>query len=220
MADCVLLVADGTMQWVVRGLLERRDFYDLFGVARFRFDILVDREGNDPGVFARGAELLKPYSFTHGYALVVLDARWEGAPKPGKIRQKLRRKLAQTWREGAFEVVVLDPELEAWFWQDDASVARVIGRRPPLRDWMEGAGWWPAESAKPSKPKDALAWALRQTGVRWSSALHGEVARIAPLEGCQDASFRLFVETLATWFPGEGTGAAGDLERPRPGTPS
>jgi len=206
---CVFLVADGTMEQVVRGLLGRPDFSETFGIGAFDFELLVEREGNDPGVFRRGAEFLKPYSFTHQNALLMLDAAWEGAPKPRAIREKLRRRMEAVWPAERFEVVVLDPELEVWIWQDDPSVERVVGFNrehgvQSLRSRLEANGWWPARQTKPPDPKGALQWALRQTKIHFSSALHREVARHAPFHRCKDPAFKLLAQTLRRWYPIEG----------------
>ncbi len=209
LGDCVFLVADGTMEHVLRGLLRRPDFLETFSIGDFKPTILVEREGNDPGVFRRGADLLKPYSFTHRQAVLMLDAAWEGAPKPRVIRDKLRRRMETTWPAESFEVVVLVPELEVWIWQDDPSIERVVGFNrergvQSLRSWLEANGWWPARQTKPPDPKGALKWALRHTKVHFSSALHLDVARHAPFHRCQDPAFRLLVQTLQRWYPQQG----------------
>lgn len=155
--------------------------------------------------------MLRPYCYTHERAIVMLDAAWDGAKPANQIYRILRRKMEISWPAERLEVIVFDPELEAWFWQEHPVVERVLGYPPKrtkqepltMRAWLERAGHWPSKRSKPPDPKAALRWALKQTRVHFSSALHGEVSRRAPFHECQDPAFRAFVATLQRWFPAE-----------------
>ena len=158
---CVILVADSNMAATFRGYFKRDRWHLSLGCSPFEIntdvgaDLLVDEGGNDPGVYTKGHELLRPYQNSHHRALVVLDCEWEGSPGKQAIVDHITGNLiASGWLADAIKVIAIDPELENWLWQDKPHVATVLGYRGErnLRQHLADAGWWPVDAVKPPRP--------------------------------------------------------------------
>src|SRR4051794_14518702 len=169
---CVILVADSNMAAVFRGYLSRDQVHLSLTCSPFEFntdvgkDLLVDEGGNDPGVFTRAHELLRPYHHSHERAIVALDCEWNGSPGKQAIVDGITQNLvASGWYEDMVKVIAIEPELENWLWQDNPLVAEALRYRgnPVLRDLLQHEGFWPAGQSKPTRPKEAAEWVLRQT---------------------------------------------------------
>lgn len=203
MRDCVFLVADSTIDAVVRGFLKRDGFHQSLGCAAFDFDpvhdLVVDPQ-RDPGVYTRGHELLRTFVTSHRRAVVILDAAWEGSPGAAAIRNKINADLAAHWSD--YLVVVLDPEIEAWIWQDNAHVCEALGAASyaALRDSLEAKGFWSPGETKPHMPKEAVEFALRLARKPRSAALYGQIASKVSTRNCEDQAFGLLKDQLTTWF--------------------
>lgn len=209
---CVILVADSNMAAAFRGYLTRDQWHRSLGCAPFAFDadigrdLLVDEGGNDPGVYTRAHELLRPYQHSHQRALVALDCEWDGSPGRSTIVEEITANLvASGWRENAIKVIAIEPELENWLWQDNPLVATAFRYRgqPALRVLLEQQGLWPAGHVKPPRPKETAEWLLRQTRRPRSSAIYEELASRISVKGCSDAAFLELYATLQAWFPPE-----------------
>jgi hypothetical protein len=114
------------------GFLTRNGFHHSLGCGAFLFDsrsdIVVASGDNDPGLYVRGHELLRPFLSSHRYAVLVLDALWDGSPGAINIKKHLtERVLATGWKDDCFQVIVIEPELENWIWQKNEHVARELG---------------------------------------------------------------------------------------------
>jgi phenylpyruvate tautomerase PptA (4-oxalocrotonate tautomerase family) len=210
---CVILVADNNMAATFRGYFARDQWHRSLGCAPFDFnpdlgkDLLVDEGGNDPGVYNRSHELLRPYLKSHQHALVALDCEWEGSPGQKTIIEHITDQLvASGWKKDAVKVIAIEPELENWLWQNNPLVAEALRYRsqPDLRSLLEQQGFWPADVAKPPRPKETAEWVLRQTRRPRSSAIYEELAGRISVKGCTDTAFLELNDTLRAWFPAEG----------------
>ena len=139
---CVILVADSNMAAAFRGFFQREGWHLSLGCAPFEIntqvgaDLIVDEGGNDPGVYTKGHELLRPYQSSHQHAIVVLECEWDGSPGKAAIEAHITEQLvASGWADGAVKVIAIDPELENWLWQDKPQVAQALRYKgqPPLR---------------------------------------------------------------------------------------
>lgn len=209
---CVILVADSNMAAAFRGYLTRAQWNLSIGCNPFEFnpdaggDLLVDEGGNDPGVYTRAHELLRPYLNSHERALIALDCEWEGSPGKETIVQNITANLvANGWSEDSVKVIAIEPELENWLWQDNPNVARALRYRsqPTLRRLLEQNGFWPAGLAKPPRPKETAEWVLRTTRQPRSSSIYEELAGCVSIGGCTDTAFLELREALISWFPPE-----------------
>lgn len=207
---CAMLVADSNMAAAFSGYFNRERWHLSLGCAPFDFnpeiggDLIVDEGGNDPGVYNKGHELLRPYQRSHRRALVVLDCEWGGSPGKAAIEQHITVNLINSgWQEDAVKVIAIEPELEIWLWQDKPQVAKALRYRgaEPLRQWLERSGWWPPGVAKPPRPKEAAEWVLKQTRQPRSCAIYEDLARGISSKGCTDTAFADLHRTLCTWFP-------------------
>ena len=209
---CVILVADSNMAATFRGFFKRDGWHLSLACAAFDIDadvggdLIVDEGGNDPGVYTKGHELLRPFQRSHQRALVVLDCEWEGSRGKAAIVQHITARLVESgWSADAVKVIAIEPELENWLWQDKPLVADVLRYRGviPLRQYLADHGWWPQGAAKPPRPKEAAEWVLRHTRQPRSSAIYQKLAEHISVRGCTDTSFIEMHTTLRAWFPTE-----------------
>lgn len=209
---CVILVADSNMAATFRGYFKRGGWHLSLGCAPFDIntdvgaDLLVDEGGNDPGVYTKGHELLRPYQSSHHRALVVLDCEWDGSPGKAAIIEHITARLtASGWAADAVRVIAIEPELENWLWQNKPQVADALRYKgdKPLRQYLTDNDWWPLGVAKPPRPKEAAEWVLKQSGQPRSSAIYQKLAEHISIKGCTDAAFAEMHAALLAWFPAE-----------------
>jgi hypothetical protein len=159
----------------------------------------------DPGCFRESPALLSGYVQAASAALVLFDFEGCGSGErdASAVEADLRQRLSNAgWGDRA-EVIVLDPELEAWVWSESPHVARILGWQQgaaPLRAHLESEGTWPQGLSKPPRPKEALEAVLRRTRVRRSPAIYGELARTVSLDRCSDPAFQRLRSFLRSRF--------------------
>lgn len=199
--DLVVLVADVQQEKTLKTLLQERQHS--LGIRTITFDIHV-HPLRDPAVFKEGDSFLVPFAASYDYALVVLDAAWDGAPAggPSHLQTDLRRRMAaRGWDENRCQVIVIEPELEAWVWTQSSVVPTVLRTTwPDIRALAAQLRCWDQDNPKPNRPKELLEVLLRQQRRARSSALFIELARQVTLDGCQDTAFVLLRKTLREWF--------------------
>ena len=167
---------------------------------------MVASGDNDPGLYTRGHELLRPYQATHCHAVVVLDAEWDGSPGKETITNHLNEQIATTgWKTDRFVVVVIDPELENWIWQQNDHVARGLGfdDSNQLMADPDLQAMWPRGKAKPSSPKEIFESLLQKRRIPRSSSIYKQTTSQVSVKHCQDSAFQQLVDALQTWFPQE-----------------
>lgn len=200
--DIVFLLADSGMEQVITGFLGRRRFHQSLGCREFSFNPRLDlivSPTKDSGMprYARG--LLKSYERTHQRAVVVVDADWVGSPGATALRERLEQSLSEGWKD--FAVIVIEPELEAWIMSDNSHLAAIFNCPGNYRDLLAEAGWWPADRAKPPRPKEALEYLKRRHRARAGNAEFGKLAAAMSVRSCQDPAFIQLRDQLSTWFP-------------------
>jgi hypothetical protein len=209
MRDCFFLLADKNMEAAFAGFLTRDGFHLSLGIRRFAFDRMQDiivESGSDPGVFCRAHDLLRLYRHTHRFAVVVLDNAWDGSPGVEAIQSTVKANIVNSgWHADRVEVIVIDPELEAWIWQDSPHLATALRftQHVSLRQWLETQGLWDAGAAKPSEPKTAVEIALRASRLPRSSAIYRQIISRISVQACTDPAFLRLRDALRRWFPGE-----------------
>jgi hypothetical protein len=197
--DLVCLVPDKNIQAALDALLSKRK--PALGLASFTFEIHVHPR-RDPGCFHNGPDFLgQLLEEPTQKGLLVFDQAWQGNPcnTAEQTEEAIRKRLS-----GLFaDVVVLEPELEAWVWSPSRHVDYVLGWQeayPPLRQWLEKNDLWPGDSAKPSDPKAAMEAALFEKQIPRSSSLYRQIAERVSLKRCQDDSFNRLCTVLQRWF--------------------
>jgi hypothetical protein len=210
MRDCFFLVADNNMRFAFEGFLTRENFHCSLECSPFNFDsaedILVASGDNDPGLYIRGHEILRPAKNTHKHAIVVLDAKWEGTPGRQVITEQLSSRIASTgWGREDFQVIVIDPELENWIWQRNVNLAHFLrfDSLAKLLNDPDVQRYWSKEKPKPECPKKVLETLLKKQNMRRSSALYRQISSKVSVKDCQDSAFHLLRDTLRRWFPAD-----------------
>lgn len=207
MRDCIFLLADKNMEAAFVGFLTREQFHHSLGIQHFDFDpaqdIIVDESGNDPGIYNRAHELIRPYQKSHLHAVIVLDNAWSGSPGVEKIRKHISNNMLQSgWEDGYFVVIVIDPELEVWILQDNANVETALRFKQDisLRQWLEKRGLWDVASPKPADPKKAVEAILKASKTPRSSAIYKQITNTISVKRCLDPAFQLLCQTMQQWF--------------------
>ncbi len=194
------LVADKNIEAALRGLFEKRA--PSLGIRQFRFEIFVHPE-RDPGCYKRGLELLERLIGSARHGLLVFDQAWEGNPHSNRVETENELRSGSGQMAGRVEVLVIEPEIEAWVWSTSPHVERVLrwSDDPSVRRWLTQQGLWVKGAAKPGDPKEAMEQVLRRTGTPRSSALYRELAGRVSLASCTDPAFARLKEILGQWFP-------------------
>jgi len=202
--DLIVLVADLDCRLAVQALLGR---HAALGIRQVSY-VVEKHPERDSGCFRTCHDLLRERQRQFHYALVMFDR--EGCGREGlttaELEQDVVLRLEQSgWRDRC-EVVVLDPELEAWVWSPSPHVDRELGwhdHSPDLRAWLLAEGRLDDRDSKPARPKEALQAALREVRVPWSSDIHARLAQKVGVGRCIDPAFLKFKQTLHKWFSGD-----------------
>ncbi|MCV2459430.1 hypothetical protein OEB94_09170 [Streptomyces sp. ICN988] len=209
--ELVFLVADKGMEAMIGAFLGRLDFPRRLGCAPFDFNPKTDivrAGGHDPGLVKREAgKILNLRRREYRRAIVVVDHAYDNAPDPETIHRLISAQLDGVW--DCFDVIVIDPELENWFWIDYPDLLKRVllwtpkgGDRTP-RQVLEEAGLWEPGAAKPGDPKRAVEYLYEEgyTGDQ-NNGIFKRLARDLPsVRRCTDPSFQRLMARLAEWFP-------------------
>jgi hypothetical protein len=199
MKDLVVLVADKNMEAAVKTLIEKR--HKSLGIRQVQADVFVHPE-HDAGVFLKAHIFLKAHCNEYRYALVMFDHEGCGQQnKPAQqVEQAVKQRLEQSGWQGRCEVIVLEPELEAWVWSSSHHVPKVLGLTPEqLQQILQR--FPKTHLGKPQRPKEAMEECLRQAKIPRSSSIYAELAETVGLKNCVEPSFVKFRRTLQKWFP-------------------
>ncbi len=200
MKDLVVLVADGHQQAVVETLLKER--HQALQIRKMQeFEIFAHPQ-RDPGVYRDGGAFLSPFAQQYKYALVMLDAEWEGGPGATKIKEKIENDLNSHGWQNSSGIIVIEPELEIWVWSSSPEVEKILGQTmAEIRSLGEKRNWWTKGSPKPHRPKELMEAVLRQGRKKPSAAIFKRLAAQVSLRRCQDTSFQELKQKLQAWFP-------------------
>jgi hypothetical protein len=210
MRDCIFLLADKNMQASIKGFFSKDRWRRALGCGSFDFeprqDIHVAAGDNDPGLYTRAHELLRPFIHTHRFAVIVLDAAWEGSPGAPAIQDHISEQLESNgWAIDRFLVVVIEPELENWIWQASPHVAANLGF-DSIEDMRADAAVranWPDGRYKPASPKETMEAVLRKKRIPRSSSIYQQITSKVSVKQCKDAAFQELTARLRVWFPPE-----------------
>lgn len=201
--DLVCVVPDKNIESAIRTLLDVRR--PALGLSAFVFDVLVHPR-RDPGCYHEGPAFLRGLlGDGTTKCLLVLDHAWEGNPHASAVdaEHAIRARIEACGIGGRADVVVIEPEVEAWVFSGSPHVDTVLGwagAKPDLRTWLSDRGLWPSSEVKPPDPKAAMEAALREKRIPRSSSLYRDLAMKVSLDGCRDGAFARFRAVLARWF--------------------
>ena len=210
MRPLLFLVADKNMEFALRGFFERDGWYHRVGCARFDFeaksDIVVASGQNDPGIYSAGDVLLRPFAKKYAHVVVMVDEQWEGSPGAQAIRERVDQHIKEAgWPQDAGLSLVLVPEVDVWLWSDSPHTPMALGWSSwqALRSALRTSGWLTADEAKPSRPKQAAEWALKNAPKPRprSSKLYARVTSSVSVARCKDNAVETLLQKLRTWFP-------------------
>lgn len=237
MRPLVILAADDQCRATLRGFFERHNHHLSLGCGAISVDgvafnpdsdIFV-HPNSDPGVWKDADKdmILSAARNLYEKALIILDAAFEGAPSSDKIVADIEAlvEMRAGWSRDRFEVIVIEPELEAWIWQRSVHVVEAFdfpGTHNQLWDLLANraialeqrskshrfvdvsdpaVAAWPTARSKPENPKGVVE-ALRahcQSGP--ASGIFNEITSRVSVNGCVDTSFHKMREALRRWFP-------------------
>jgi hypothetical protein len=200
--DLAVLVADADIEFVLKGLLPRGA---ALGIRTITLDVYRHLH-HDPGCLNESHDFLRTSLRSHLHALVVFDREGSGQEQLPRteLEERVERLLARNGWDDRAAAVVIDPELEQWVWSPAQELDRAlgwVGRTPDLRSWLGSRGLLARDEAKPARPKEALAAALRHVKRPLSPSIFQQLGRSLPLRGCTDPAFAKLVNTLQGWFP-------------------
>lgn len=200
--DLVILVADGTMEFAVRGIINRSQAIKIREVT----PVFYVHPEHDPGCALRGHSFLATFAKQFAHALIMLDHKGSGQEKSTRenLEAEIEERLSQSGWGNRATAVVIDPELEMWVWSDSPHVDSILGwegRKPALRLWLQQNRYLQANQVKPENPKETLELALKVVGKPRSSSLYKHLAQKVSFERCVDPSFVKLKTILQTWFP-------------------
>ena len=145
--ELVVVTADNQQKRTVATLLLER--WRALGIRQLAINADSDIYSlqNDPGVFHRAGGFLAVFARQYEYALVLIDAEWEGGPASAeKIEAKIQNDLNSNGRKGRSAVVVIDPELEIWVWSTSPHVPRLFGTDwETIKDLGHRKSYWQEE---------------------------------------------------------------------------
>ena len=130
MRPILFVFADSQCATTVRGVLddEKRRHHRL-GCAPFDFDPTLDvlqHPEHDPGLYDHGAMLLQVQMRKQPFerVVIILDEAWDSSPGKAKIEAKIYADVVAALKcdPGNVAVICIQPELEAWIWQDSPIV--------------------------------------------------------------------------------------------------
>ena len=199
--DLVVLTADPTTTDVTRILLTERCRSLGIRVPKTHFETHPLR---DNGVVNGADTFLQRHCRIYRYALVICDLHGCGMHRTREeVEAHLENRLTANGWDGRCAAVVIDPELEIWFWQRAPLVAEALGWTEGIDDlwkWMADQGYRPPGAAKPKEAKSCFREALRVKRTQRSRTIFTRVAAKVTLTGCTDPAFRKFTDALTAWF--------------------
>lgn len=211
--DCLFYVADRAMADVIDGFMARGQLEGRIGCRSFRFDFDEDvleaarlGMGHDGGVFKHCHRMLQEngYMETHERLVVMLDQQFGGERPADEIRGEILERLQSNgWSDDKADVVVINPELEVWVWQDNPHVTAILGYSGggSLRDALLNTKEWPEGQHKPTNPKDLFKAVCRRHGTPYNTSLYRDIVERVSVRHCTDPAFQQIAGTLQRWFP-------------------
>jgi hypothetical protein len=222
MSDIVFHLADKSMAEGLRAFFRRDNWHYALGCRRFdidpdsRDDIFQIGGCTDGGLWKNAHTNLATHFRTHQHAVIILDKDFDPYPAPQKIREDIRANMRQRgWTDDRFEVIVIEPMLEAWLWADAVSTAKGFGVSDfdELKNQLVAKNLWNPTDPKPKPTHMKAARDLaakighRSTGSPIFREVFTSLSSRA-LSACVEPSFVLLLHTLQTWFPHTPAGGA------------
>jgi hypothetical protein len=203
MMDLIVLAACKDMGETLKALLVRHEDLE---IPRIEAEVLVHPR-HDPAVLRSAHDFLRSYQRTASHALVAFDRHGCGRrDRREDLEKSVETRLAQNGWGGRSAAIVIDPELEMWFWSESPHVETALGwvrGRAHLEKWLVEEGYLIQGQQKPHRPKDAVLSAWRLSRTQRSSSNYGDLAERVDFQHCADPAFLKLRTVLKSWFPSE-----------------
>jgi hypothetical protein len=220
MRPLIIHMADNAMVEGLKGYFRRDLWHYALGCAPFALDPNSERDflkvpgANDQAVWKYAHVHLAPFRETHERAIIMLDEWFDPTPGAEVLQEEIEANmLGAGWARERFEVIVIQPMLEAWLWMESNHVAKAFGWKDynELRDRLVQENLWNPGEAKPHELKKAAARASKlgkvKSGRRTFANVFSAVSSRS-LDRCSEPGFHRFRDTLRAWFPTAQGGAA------------
>lgn len=211
MRPLLFFTADQNMAFALQGFFGRDHWHLAIPCAFFEFDprpndgdIKVAMGQNDSGLYTRAGELLRPFRPMFERVVILVDEEWSGSPGASMIQDRLKEHIELAgWSEENGLGLVLQPELDVWLWSGSPGTARAMrwDSVDELYAALRKVGYMQEDQTKPTRPKEAAEWALRQKRRPRSSIVYREVASAVSIGRCQDPALKQLRQKLCDWFP-------------------
>jgi len=218
----VIHMADNAMVEGLKGYFRRDPWHYALGCAPFALDPNSERDflkvpgANDQAVWKYAHVHLAPFQATHERAIIMLDEWFGDTPGAAVIESDIEKNmLAAGWDRERFEVIVIQPMLEAWLWMDSDHIAKAFGWKDygDLKKRLVEENLWNANEPKPHALKMATLRAsklgeIKKKSSRRTFANVFSAVSSRSLDRCSEPGFHRFRDTLRAWFPPTEGGAA------------
>lgn len=215
MKPLVLHLADGAMVEGLKSFFRRDDWQHAIGCGKIEIDPDSEQDffkvpgRNDQAVWKYAHTYLAPFREAYDHAVIVIDEKFDPSPGAPQIRADISANMiASGWAEDRFQVVVIEPMLEAWLWMESDHVAQAFGVKnyATLRSILVKEGLWDKGAPKPKRAdlKAACSRACTLGGNKSSRTTFGHIFGVVSskaLNHCAEPGFNLLRQTLRTWFP-------------------
>jgi hypothetical protein len=214
MRPIVFHLADGAMEEGFRAFFKRENWHYALGCDRFGIDALSLEDiyrvagRTDQALWKSAHEYLDPFRETYERAVIVIDEYFDPSPGAAQIRADVSENMRMSgWDEERFEVVVIEPMLEAWLWMESDHVAKAFGLEgdyTKLREVLIAEKLWEADQPKPSQLKAARDRAAALGKSKSGRAIFRNVFNAVSsraLNRCVEPGFVQLRRILQTWFP-------------------
>lgn len=204
MDDLFILTADKDAEHGIRSLLENRRTTLQIRAISFK---CVAHPRHDNGVRTRAHEFLRSFLNQYQRALVIFDLEGCGLEEKHSAEQieaNVENLLSVNGWHARSSAIVLEPELEAWLWDQRLNVRKVMSfmqAEETKQQLLTASSLTAQDQIKPTRPKEAFDFLLKTSRVNRSSSLYVDLAKEIDIRHCSDRAFAKFLKTLREWFP-------------------
>ncbi len=216
MRDVIFHLADEHMEKGLKAFFARGNWHYAIGCRRFAIDPSDENDiyrvpgHTDGGIWKHAANNLRPFREQYQYAVIILDADFEPHPSPQQLRADISADMiASGWPTDRFTVIVIEPELEAWLWSPNQTVATAFGHEnfDQLRARLAAENLWDNGQPKPNDLKRARDRAAKLGGKKTGGPIFKGVFSAISNRACNlcvEPGFKAMRTALQKWFPVDG----------------
>jgi len=206
MLDLLVLTAGNNDRFAIEGLLSRPQ---RLGIRPIAAQVRTRAGWRDADVMLRCHDFLRSQQRLASFGLVVFDREvCDRVDSREAIELEVEARLAASGWLNRSAAIVIDPELEVWFWSDSPHVEAALGwttGRASLEAWLVRKGYLKPGQQKPRRPKEAVEDLLALSKTPRSSSIYRDLAERVSFQRCTDRAFVKLTGVLRQWFPAQGS---------------